>query len=463
MHLDVNTLFLVTIYVEAILGLLLLFAWVQNTAITAVAWWGFADLLRAASITLFGLYGSVSDLISIDLANAILFTSFAVTWTGVRLFDHRKPQYALSFAGAAVWLVACRIPDFMPSLEMRVLLSSGIITAYTWASAFEFLRGRSERLVSRWPAIFMVFAHGTLYLLRTPLGDLVPWLTRNNPLLGSVWLTIFSFEALLFAISIAFILLAMAKERAEQRHKTAAMIDLDPLTRICNRRAFLQEGEEHLKRQTSDPLPTAVMLLDLDNFKSINDRHGHQVGARVLEIFAKVTSSCLRRSALFGRLGGEEFAAMLYDTNRERALGVAEQIRASFAAVTREVEGRPVGGTVSIGIVIAYDAVLGLSALLAQADHALTAPRMQGETGSRSPRLSSSSTAPAGAQRLRSSMPPRSGPGQNPPPDARFHPSWVAGTAPDRAMLHCPRCGTGRLMRGSSSRPDLLGYRQNRT
>ena len=59
MNLDVNTLFLVTIYVEAILGLLLLFAWVQNTAIHAVAWWGFADLLRAASVALFGMYGSV--------------------------------------------------------------------------------------------------------------------------------------------------------------------------------------------------------------------------------------------------------------------------------------------------------------------------------------------------------------------------------------------------------------------
>ena len=113
------------------------------------------------------------------------------------------------------------------------------------------------------------------------------------------------------------------------------------------------------------------MLLDLDHFKSINDRHGHPIGDRVLEIFAKVTSSCLRRSDLFGRLGGEEFAAMLYDTNRERALTVAEQIRVSFAAVTREVEGCPVGGTVSIGVVIAYDAVLDLSALLAQADHAL--------------------------------------------------------------------------------------------
>jgi len=110
MNLDVNTLFLVTIYVEAILGLLLLFAWVQNTAITAVAWWGFAHLLRAGSIMLFGLYGSAPDLISIDLANSLLFTAFAVTWTGARVFDHHRPLPILLFGGAALWLVACRLP-----------------------------------------------------------------------------------------------------------------------------------------------------------------------------------------------------------------------------------------------------------------------------------------------------------------------------------------------------------------
>jgi diguanylate cyclase (GGDEF)-like protein len=369
MNLDVNTLFLVTIYVEAILGLLLLFAWVQNTAITAVAWWGFAHLLRAASVMLFGLYGSVSDLISIDLANAVLFTSFAVTWTGARLFDHRRAQPALLFAGAAMWLIASRIPGFADSFDVRVLLSSGIITAYTWATAFEFWRGRSEPLVSRWPAIFMLFAHGALYLLRTPLVALLPWLPISNQVFGSVWLTVLSFEALLFTIAIAFILLAMAKERTEHRHKTAALVD--PLTGISNRRAFLQDGEAHLKRQATDPRPTAVMLLDLDNFKSINDRFGHAVGDRVLEVFADVSSGCLRRIDLFGRLGGEEFAALLRDTTRERAMAVAEQIRVSFADATREVDGRPVAATVSIGIVISHDAVLDLSALLAQADHAL--------------------------------------------------------------------------------------------
>ena len=369
MNLDVNTLFLVTVYVEVILGLLLLFAWAQNTAVTAVAWWGFSDLLRAGSIMLFGQYGQVPDFISIDLANALLFTGFALTWTGTRVFDHRKPRPVLMFAGAALWLIVSHVPRFSGAFDLRVLVSCGIITAYIWATAYEFWRGRTEALVSRWPAIFLLFANGALYLLRTPLGAMLPGLPTTNEVFDSVWLTVLSFQALLFTIAIAFILLAMAKERTEQGHKTAALVD--PLTGIANRRAFLQDGEAELKRQAVNPRPLAVMLLDLDNFKSINDRFGHAVGDRVLKIFAEVTSGCMRHIDLFGRVGGEEFAAVLRDTPRERASAVAEQIRLGFAEATRDVDGAPVVATVSIGIVITYDAMLDLPALLAQADHAL--------------------------------------------------------------------------------------------
>jgi diguanylate cyclase (GGDEF)-like protein len=369
MNLDVNTLFLVTIYVEAILGLLLLFAWVQNTAITAVAWWGFAHLLRAASVVLLGLYGSVPDIVSIDIANAVLFTAFALTWTGARVFDHRRAQPLLLFGGAALWLILCRTPFVADSFSMRVLISSAIITAYTWATAYEFWCGRSEPLVSRWPVIFLLFAHGALYLLRTPFGAMLPWSPTSNEVFESVWLTVLSFEALLFTIAIAFILLAMAKERTEHRHKTAALVD--PLTGVANRRAFLQDGEALLKRQVTDPRPIAVMLLDLDNFKSINDRFGHAVGDRVLELFAEGAGRSMRRIDLFGRLGGEEFAALLFDVNPERALAIAEEIRLSFAAASGEVDGRPLGATVSIGMVLSHDATLDLAALLAQADHAL--------------------------------------------------------------------------------------------
>jgi diguanylate cyclase (GGDEF)-like protein len=368
MGLDVNTLFLVTIYVEAMLGLLLLFAWIQNSSIHAVAWWGCAHLLLAGSVMLFGMYGSVPDAVSIDLANAILFTAFAVTWSGARVFDGRPPEPMYLVGGAVLWLIASRTPFFASSVDAKVLLSSGIITAYTWATAYEFWRGRNEPLVSRWPAIFMLFAHGSLFLLRTPLSQVLPW-SSTSQVFESVWLTVLSFEALLFTIAIAFILLAMAKERTELRHKTAALID--PLTGIANRRAFLEEMTSLAKQQDHDARPVAVLLADLDHFKSINDRFGHAVGDNVLQIFAETASAKLGPCDLIGRLGGEEFAIVLYDSGEEKGLAVAERIRLSFEDAAFEIDGRPIGGTVSMGMVVAESGLLDIPALLAQADEAL--------------------------------------------------------------------------------------------
>jgi len=369
MNLDVNTLFMVTVYVEAILGLLLLFAWAQNTQIQAVCWWGFAHLIRAASVVLFGMYGTAPDLITIDLANALLFTAFAVTWTGARVFDGRPVEPVYLVTGAVLWLLVCRLPILATNIDARALIASGIITSYTWLTAYEFWRGRSEQLVSRWPAIFMLFAHGALFLLRTPLVAVLPWSPTDSNMFGSVWLTVLSFEALLFTISIAFILLAMAKERTELRHRTAAMVD--PLTGIANRRAFMQEANLLAKRHSGDPRPTAVLLIDLDHFKSINDRFGHALGDRVLEVFTDAARQSVRSSDLIGRLGGEEFAAVLRDTSRDKAMAVAERIRESFAQAAQEVDGRPVCASVSIGLVHCQEPVLDVPELLAQADQAL--------------------------------------------------------------------------------------------
>jgi diguanylate cyclase (GGDEF)-like protein len=368
MNLDVNTLFMVTIYVEAILGLLLLFVWAQNTQIYAVAWWGFAHLIRAASIVLFGMYGSAPDLVTIDLANALLFTAFAVTWTGARVFDGRPVEPVYLVTGAVIWLLVCRLPVLAEAIDTRAMIASAIITAYTWLTAYEFWRGRSEQLVSRWPAIFMLFAHGALFLLRTPLATMLPWTPSNN-MFDSVWLTVLSFEALLFTISIAFILLAMAKERTELRHRTAAMVD--PLTGIANRRAFLHEAGLLAKRHNTTPRPTAVLLIDLDHFKTINDRFGHALGDRVLEIFTEAARQSIRSSDLIGRIGGEEFAAVLSDTSQEKAVAAAERMRETFTQMAREVDGRPVCATVSIGLVHCKELVLDVPELLAQPDPAL--------------------------------------------------------------------------------------------
>src|SRR5215212_6457762 len=119
MAFEVNTLFLLTIDVEAILGLLLLLVWVQNARVTAVAWWASAHLMRATSVMLYGLYGSVPDLISIDLPNVLLFSSFGVTWNGARVFNGREALPGSLIAGAGVWLLASQWPGFEIGSEVR--------------------------------------------------------------------------------------------------------------------------------------------------------------------------------------------------------------------------------------------------------------------------------------------------------------------------------------------------------
>lgn len=368
MSLDFHTLFLLTVDIEAMLGLLLLFVWVQNLSVRAVAWWGAAHLLRAGSIVLSGAYGSLPSLISIDLANALLFTSYALAWNGARVFDRRPPLIGSLFAGATLWALASLVPGFSQATDLQALLISMIISGFLWLTAYEFWKGREERLVSRWPAILILFLYGNVFLLRTPLIALLPSVARED-LVSSAWLTVLSTEAILAAISMAFVFVAMAKERMELGYKTAAM--KDPLTALLNRRSFEEEAALLTSLQIKRDQPVAVFMIDLDGFKEINDRFGHSLGDRVLRLFADVARKNLRSSDLIGRIGGEEFAVVLADACRDNAFRVAERLRTAFAEAAETVSSLPVRATASFGVSIIQDPQETIETLLTQADQAL--------------------------------------------------------------------------------------------
>jgi diguanylate cyclase (GGDEF)-like protein len=396
--LDINTLFMVTVHVEIMLGLLLFFAWVQNFSKKALAWWGSSHLLRAISIMLFGMHGSIPAWASIDLANAALFASFALTWSGARVFDRRSAEPVWCMVGVVIWLLACRLPQFAASIELRALMGLFIVTTYTWLAAYELWRGRDEALVSRWPAIFMLFAHGALFLLRTPLGMMFN-ISPANAFSQSAWLELLSLEALLFTISIAFILLAMAKERTEYRHREAARTDA--LTGIFNRRGFLEQSAAS-NRWAMDLKPTAVLLVDLDNFKSINDRFGHAIGDRVLQTFAECAVANLPSEGLIGRWGGDEFVAVLYDTEHDEAKAAAKRMQTMFQRLAAGIDGHPVNATLSVGMVFSPEGPLDLPALLVQADEALYLAKELGRNRIEiaSPETVWKSTPPAGTEPL---------------------------------------------------------------
>jgi diguanylate cyclase (GGDEF)-like protein len=119
-------------------------------------------------------------------------------------------------------------------------------------------------------------------------------------------------------------------------------------------------------------------VFDLDNFKNINDRFGHRTGDRVLTLFSDCATQSLRPLDLLGRMGGDEFVALLPGVTPEIATGIAERVRDAFAGAAQEVDGHPVAATVSIGIAAATQSGFDFDALYASADAALYRAKRNG-------------------------------------------------------------------------------------
>ncbi|MCH2546061.1 MAG: sensor domain-containing diguanylate cyclase [Alphaproteobacteria bacterium] len=127
----------------------------------------------------------------------------------------------------------------------------------------------------------------------------------------------------------------------------------DPLTGISNRRVFFEKSEDELKRIRRGRGEFSMLLLDIDHFKKINDSYGHDIGDFVLIEITKVIKRCLREIDVPARMGGEEFAIFLPETNEQGAFQVAERVRGAIAKHTFMADAkqnRPIGCTVSIGI-----------------------------------------------------------------------------------------------------------------
>jgi len=142
----------------------------------------------------------------------------------------------------------------------------------------------------------------------------------------------------------------------------------DPLTRGLNRRAFMERGNAEMARSARYQRDVSLLMIDLDHFKTINDTHGHAAGDAVLRAVGDALRSKLRQTDLWGRVGGEEFAVMLIETDGNGAAVVAERLRRHFASMTVPYGAYDLHFTVSIGMTSLVGADDGLEAALRTAD-----------------------------------------------------------------------------------------------
>jgi len=165
------------------------------------------------------------------------------------------------------------------------------------------------------------------------------------------------------------------RDIAERRRREAFS---DHLTGLANRRALFDAASQEFERSRAAPRPTAMIILDADHFKAINDRYGHPGGDAVLQHLAAILLDFFREVDVVARIGGEEFAVLLPSTDLAHALDLAERLCARVALDAKSFDGQAIVCTISAGVAVAADGHGGVDLLIKQADQALYAAKRAG-------------------------------------------------------------------------------------
>lgn len=336
------------------------------------ATWNVGLGLYALGWLLIAARGALPDVIGVALGDALLLAGLCAQLAAIIEFGGgTAPRLLLIVPGPVLFVLTVPLLGDYASVTLLVSLA--------YAIAFGAIAIATARLgPAAGPARWMLAAGYSAAAALVPLRAVDIW---QNPvahpdIFAASNLHIVTFMVL-FSItvvgSVAFIL--MHRERAEA--ELFRLASFDPLTGLFNRRAFIELAERELARARRARSPYAVLMVDLDHFKRVNDEYGHQAGDRVLAGFGDIAKRSLRTEDLVGRYGGEEFCALLPGAAMPMAVEIAERLRQAVSE--RPLAGLPRAVTVSIGAT-ACNADTGgsLDAAIARADEALYRAKREG-------------------------------------------------------------------------------------
>ncbi|MGE7812971.1 GGDEF domain-containing protein [Pseudomonas sivasensis] len=365
MTLDPPTILALTVALAAAAALYLLVEWRSVREPSLLLWSsGFATITIGSLLALLRINGFL--VIGIWFANGLLVTAHFLFLLGVARFTQVRVSRAWALM-PVIWFAMLALPTDQSWSKAMLAVQSLLVALPTLRASF-LLRPHGRSLsVGAVQLRFVLLLHGTFYVAKT-LSVVIPGTLIDLAAFKGEIIQISLVEG---AMAIMLIALSMTgSERYRREQQIARLAARDPLTALYNRRA-LDLRAPRLLAQVSSTQPGALLLIDIDNFKGVNDLHGHTAGDRLLIALSEMIRAVVPRGALAARLGGDEFVILLNPTSAEQIVELGSSLRDQFQQLASQSFSTPQPVTLSIGANLFDQPPESLAALIEQGDTTL--------------------------------------------------------------------------------------------
>lgn len=307
--------------------------------------------------------------VAASLANALIGFGHGMVLVGIqRYLGHRSWMRPVVVIATAVFLSSFVVPELRESLRWRVVFQSGFYVAFGFYAGWLLWRARRPgmRRFHR-AAAGVILGYASLVAIRFTYALISPALTTSfvqDPFQIGMFVISMVYG---YALTMALVLVLFREKQVE----LADLAELDPLTGLFNRLSLEHIAEREMQRALDQRLPLSLLLIDLDHFKEINDRFGHQAGDRVLCRAAALIEDIVRDSDFAFRYGGEEFMVLLPGADSVQAEQVAERLCEEMGQCDIRLGDQPVQLRASVGVLECFPERMSWDDCVGRADAAL--------------------------------------------------------------------------------------------
>ncbi|MDR9761512.1 GGDEF domain-containing protein [Rhizobium redzepovicii] len=371
MLLDLRTIYFIVAVSCFVLGILQLAAYATGRFERWPLWWGLSNLLVGVGSFLVALRNLVPYSVSVDGGNIVTIAGYMLMFFAVRVFAGRALDQRYFWLVILLVSVPVALIVSDPSaVSARLLYVSVICCLCDLAVAREAIGiARREKLYSAGLLVGLYVCTAMIFAARSVLAA-TGEIGGPDPFGGSVAHSWMAVSAVAFIMLRSMAMVLMAAERS--RNQLTKLAHHDPLTGALNRGGLAQ------RLPALGSQPVSLLIIDIDHFKQLNDRHGHAAGDDILRLFASVSRGIMSSHDLLARQGGDEFLAVLKNISREEAVAIAEHIRLAFAAAVMQRPDLAVFPTLSIGVATRGESGGDFEQLVKKADEALYRSKREG-------------------------------------------------------------------------------------